>query len=95
MLKAAHVRMARAGLGWSLQVFSDRAGVNPNTISRFESGKDILLGKLRRLEEVLIQAGVQFIDEGDIIGVRVLRQAKPEAQELKKKLRPRSPKKPV
>ena len=35
--------------------------------------------KLRRLEEILVQAGVEFIDEEDTIGVRVLHQAKPGA----------------
>ena len=63
---------ARAGLGWNLQGLSDRAGINPNTISRFESGKDILLGKLRRLEEVFSEAGVEFIAEnGGGAGVRL------------------------
>ncbi len=45
---------------------------------------------VRRLEEVLVKAGVEFIDEGDAIGVRVVRQAKPGAHELKKR-KPRGP----
>jgi hypothetical protein len=41
---------------------------------------------------VLVQAGVEFIDEGDAIGVRVVRQAKIGTHELKKR-KPRGPKK--
>ena len=70
MITPAHMRMARAGLGWNLQALAERSRINPNTISRFEVGKDIMSSKLRHLEEVLVQAGVEFIDEGDAIGVR-------------------------
>ncbi len=44
-------------------------------------------------EEVLVQAGVEFIDEGDAIGVRLLQPAKPGVHEMKKR-KARSPKKP-
>ena len=47
----------------------------------------------RRLEEVLVQGGVEFIDEGDAIGVRVVRQAKTRTHELKKR-KPRGPRSP-
>jgi transcriptional regulator with XRE-family HTH domain len=73
---------------------AERSGVNPNTISRFEGGKDIMSSKLRRLEAVLLQAGVEFIDDAEVIGVRVVRPAKPEALQLRKR-RPRNPKKSV
>jgi len=89
MITSAHMRMARAGLGWNLQVLAERSGVNPNTISRFEGGKDIMSSKLRRLEAVLLQAGVEFIDDAEAIGVRVVRPAKPEALQLRKR-RPRN-----
>ncbi len=40
-------------------------------------------GKGRRLEEVLVQAGVEFIDEEGAIGVRLLQPAKPGAHKVK------------
>jgi len=43
---------------------------------------------------VLLQAGVEFIDDAEVIGVRVVRPAKPEALQLRKR-RPRNPKKSV
>ena len=46
------------------------------------------------LAKILDQAGMEFIDEGDAIGVRVVRWAKPGTHELKKR-KPRSPKKPA
>ena len=51
-------------------------------------------GQGRHLEEILLQAGVEFLDEGDAIGVRVVRQAKTRTHELKKR-KPRGPKKSV
>ena len=92
MITSAHMRMARAGLGWNLQNLAERSGVNPNTISRFEGGKDIMSSKLRQLEAVLLQAGVEFIEEAGVIGVRVPRLAKSEAQPQRRR-KPRIPKK--
>lgn len=71
MIGPVHLRMARAGLGWNLQDLANRAGINPNTISRFEAGNDILSRKLQRLEAALVEAGVVFIDEGGTLGVKV------------------------
>ena len=53
--------MARAGLGWKLEDLGRRSGVNLNTISRFEAGKDILSGSLHQMELALppLQAGGQ------------------------------------
>jgi transcriptional regulator with XRE-family HTH domain len=63
--------MARAGLGWTLLDLAERSGINPNTISRFEVGRDILSGKLHRLEDTLRSAGVVFHDDDTKIGVSV------------------------
>jgi transcriptional regulator with XRE-family HTH domain len=71
MIRAGHLRMARAGLGWNLQDLAKRSGVNANTISRFEIGRDILTGKLHRLEQTLREAGVDFLDANGVIGVTV------------------------
>ena len=71
MLRPEHVRMARAGLGWTLGELADRSGVNLNTISRFEAGRDILSGKLLRVEQALRAAGVRFENDGERSGVAV------------------------
>ena len=56
------MRLARAGLGWNLQALAKRAGVNPNTLFRFEPGRDILSGTLRKVEEALRAARIAFTD---------------------------------
>ena len=65
MMRAIHLRMARAALGWTLKELADKAGVNMNTISRYEAGAEILTGTMQRLEQVLKDEGVIFIDEDD------------------------------
>jgi transcriptional regulator with XRE-family HTH domain len=57
--------MARAGLGWSLSQLAQKAGVNLNTISRFESGRQVLSGTVDAIEDTLRAAGVTFIPEDD------------------------------
>jgi transcriptional regulator with XRE-family HTH domain len=71
MIGPQHLRMARAGLGWTLIDLSERSGVNPNTISRYEQGQEGLVGKLRKLEAALQAAGVVFIEGGNIASVQV------------------------
>jgi transcriptional regulator with XRE-family HTH domain len=63
MMSPSQFRMARAGLGWTLGDVAEKAGVNLNTVSRFESGREILSGTLERLERVLLDEGVNFINE--------------------------------
>ena len=63
--------MARAGLGWSLVELAQRAGVNPNTLSRYERGKDVLTGIMLKTEKVLRAEGVLFEEEGRFLGVRI------------------------
>jgi transcriptional regulator with XRE-family HTH domain len=79
MITPEQLRMARAGLGWTLADLAKRAGVNPNTISRYESGRDILSGTLRKLEETLRHSGIAFLDDEAGFGVIVAR-AKNAAQ---------------
>jgi transcriptional regulator with XRE-family HTH domain len=64
MISAQHLRMARAGLGWTLIDLSEHSGVNPNTISRYEGGQEGLVSKWRKLEGALQAAGVVFIEDG-------------------------------
>jgi transcriptional regulator with XRE-family HTH domain len=71
MISAQHLRMARAGLGWTLIDLSEKAGVNPNTISRYEQGLEGMVGKLRKLEAALRAAGVVFGEDGKTVIVQV------------------------
>ena len=61
--------MARAGLGWTLADLAKKSGVNPNTLSRYESGREMLSGKLRKVEAALRAAGVVFTEEDDVVAV--------------------------
>lgn len=71
MISAQHLRMARAGLGWTLNDLAERSGINPNTISRYEQGQEGMVGKLRKLEAALRAAGVIFGEESKTVTVRV------------------------
>ena len=75
MISPRQVRMARAGLGWTLAELARRGHVNPNTLSRYEAGRDVLSGTVRKMEGVLKEAGVEFIDEPDKEGVSLPRDA--------------------
>lgn len=71
MIGPQHLRMARAGLGWTLIDLSKRSEVNPNTISRYEQGQEGMVGKLRKLEAALRAAGVVFAEDGKVVSVQV------------------------
>ena len=71
MITPQQLRMARAGLGWTLADLARKADVNPNTLSRYEGGKDVLSGVLRKTETALRAAGVAFADENKTVSVRV------------------------
>lgn len=57
-------KMARAALGWSVQKLGEKAGTTPNTVSRFENGKDSYTSTANKLREALEGSGkVRF--DGD------------------------------
>ncbi len=75
MLDGIQVRMARAALGWDVRELANKADVTPNTISRIENGGDALASTLEKIQNVLGEAGVIFIDEDDEgPGVRLRKQ---------------------
>ena len=76
MMMPLHVRMARAALGWSLQDLAEKAKVNLNTISRYETGREIKSGTLESIESAFTAAGVVLIyeDANGGIGVRLSRE---------------------
>jgi transcriptional regulator with XRE-family HTH domain len=69
--------MARAALDWSLAQLAKKAGVNPNTISRFESGRDVMSSIVAKLEEALREEGVVFLEAEEDFepGIRLRRRA--------------------
>jgi transcriptional regulator with XRE-family HTH domain len=56
--------MARAALGWGVRELAAEAGINANTISRFESGKGALTSTVDKVVEVFSAHGVTFNDTG-------------------------------
>ena len=76
MIRPLHLRMARAALGWSLKELAERAEVNMNTISRYESGSQVMSGTISKIEAVLVREGVIFLDDDGELGpgVRLRRQ---------------------
>jgi transcriptional regulator with XRE-family HTH domain len=62
MITAAQIRMARAGLGISVRVLSERAKVADSTIHRFEANRGGMQATtLDRLQAALEAEGVVFL----------------------------------
>lgn len=61
MITRSQVRMARAALGWGVRDLGDRAGIAPNTVSRFENGLGTNVATLKQIQAALEEAGVIFI----------------------------------
>lgn len=66
-----HVKMARAGLGWSLRKLAREAGVVPNTVTNFEMGRPVRFSTLNRIRAVLEKAGVRFTVSAEGVGVHI------------------------
>jgi transcriptional regulator with XRE-family HTH domain len=73
VITSAQVRMARAALGWGVRDLADKAGLAPNTVSRFENGGGARVDTLVHIQRALERAGVIFVpaDEGGGPGVRL------------------------
>lgn len=71
------IKMARAGLGWSIERLSSESSVSVRTIKRIESEGGLSSAtpaNLKLIRETLEAAGVEFIgSEGDGPGVRLWR----------------------
>ena len=95
----AQLRMARAALKLTVREIEQQTGVNKDSISRYEAGREILSGALQRLEKLFLDAGVIFLDadEAGREGIRVhqvpnTNQAKMPARTSRKSPRTRAPK---
>jgi transcriptional regulator with XRE-family HTH domain len=73
MITRVQIRMARAALGWGVRDLANKAGVSPNTVSRFENGAGARVDTLGQIQYVLERAGIMFIpaDEAGGAGVRL------------------------
>ena len=77
MISVDQIRMARAALGWSLELLSEKSGVSSRTIRRIESEGGLekaTKANLKLISETLEAAGIEFIgapDDGP--GVRLWR----------------------
>ena len=68
---SAQIRMARAGLNWTVRDLAEASGFHRNTISNIEVGRYAGDAKtLATIEKVLTRAGVEFTN-GDQPGVRL------------------------
>jgi transcriptional regulator with XRE-family HTH domain len=87
MITRVQIRMARAALGWGVRDLANRAGVSPNTVSRFENGAGARVDTLGLIQYALERAGIMFVpaDEAGGPGVRL----KPPTQAADKGLRPK------
>lgn len=72
-MNPAQSRMARAGLGLSIVELGERARVRPMTISKFERGGTVVPATVERLRQWFVGEGVEFINGGKSLGVRVRR----------------------
>ena len=71
MITREQLRMARAALGWNVIATAERAGVAPNTITRYENGTDAYGATLLKLRRAFEKAGLSFIEgNGEGPGVR-------------------------
>ena len=70
-MQPIHLRMARSALNWTVRDLAVRAGINKNTISRYESGKEILSSSLQSLESVLADEGIIFFEDDRAHGTGV------------------------
>ena len=77
MISVDQIRMARAALGWSLELLSEKSGVSARTIRRIESEGGLekaTNANLKLIRETLEAAGIEFVgapDDGP--GVRLWR----------------------
>ena len=75
MLTSGQIKMARAALGWSIDVLAEKTSISSRTIKRIEATIGIpnaTAANMKLIKQTLEQAGVEFIgtaEEGP--GVRL------------------------
>ena len=78
MLTNGQIRMARAALGWSIDVLAEKTSISSRTIKRIENTIGIpnaTAANLKLIRQTLEQAGIEFIGSADDgPGVRLWKQ---------------------
>ncbi len=65
-------KMARAALDWGVKDLSLAAGIGINTVTRFESGRNVTIDTIQKIQVALETAGIEFIPaNGGGPGVRL------------------------
>lgn len=68
MMTVEQLKMARAALGWSIQLLADKSLVSVRTIKRIESEgmiEKVTPANMKLLRETLEAAGIEFVGEVD------------------------------
>ena len=75
MMTVEQIKMARAALGWSIQLLAEKSLVSVRTIKRIESEgmiEKVTPANMKLLRETFEAAGIEFIGEaGEGPGVRI------------------------
>ena len=75
MMTVEQIKMARAALGWSIQLLAEKSLVSVRTIKRIESEgmiEKVTPANMKLLRETLEAAGIEFIGgAGEGPGVRL------------------------
>jgi transcriptional regulator with XRE-family HTH domain len=73
MILVRQIKAARALLGWSQVELAEKSGLSKPTIERIESPDDGPIdsrhAKGEQVESALRAAGIEFLNDGEIIGV--------------------------
>ena len=71
-MQSVQSKMARAALGIGVRDLAKMANVSPDTIARLERGEPLRPKTVEGIRQVLIGAGIEFIEEnGGGAGVRL------------------------
>lgn len=78
MLTSGQIKMARAALGWSIDVLAEKTSISSRTIKRIENTIGIpnaTAANLKLIRQTLEQAGIEFIGSAEQgPGVRLWKQ---------------------
>lgn len=78
-MNVAQCKMARAGLGWTLDDLAQKSGVARRTIAKFETSERpgkrgaVLPEMVEALRQCFVANGVEFLNGGKSIGAKVPR----------------------
>ena len=68
MITPSQIRMARAGLRWTIEDLSHESGVSSRTVKRIEAASEVLsanVSTLNKLKSCFEAAGIEFIGTPD------------------------------